>query len=115
MSTTWKLDMELTLEKGANEVVTETIAISESVAKTQRLDITLADDTDDQAIDLTTLIGTAEEVIIESDVEITVKLEADTNFGIDCEKLVISRGAVTKIYLSNVSGDTANVTINIGG
>jgi len=115
MSSIWKLDIDLTLEKGANDVITETLAISETVAKTQRLDITLDDATDDQEVDLATLIGTAEEVHIVSDVEITVKLAADTNYGIVCEKLIISRGAVTKIYLSNDSGDTANVVINIGG
>jgi len=115
MATTWKLDATLTLEKGANEVVVETLAISESVNKTQRFDIEIDDATDDQLIDLSTLIGTAEEVCLESDKEITVKFEADTNFGIVCKRLILSGAAITKIYLSNDSGDDAVVTINIGG
>jgi hypothetical protein len=115
MSATWKVDLALVIEENSNEIVNDTVAIEETKNKTQRFHVIISDETDDQEFDLSTLIGKAEEVLIISDNEITIKKDSDSATGIKCTKFLVSESDFEKIYISNDSGNDADVIIDVGG
>ena len=116
MSATFKAILDLLIKEGSTQTV-ETISITENVNMNQKLSFVLPDDTTDKEVDFALIIGTgtAEELWISSDKEITMKKDANTATGIKGKVFVFSRSDFDKIFLSNASGDDAKVDVVVGG
>ena len=116
MSATFKAVLDLLIKEGSTQTV-ETISITENVNMNQKLSFILANNETDKEIDFALIIGTgsAEELWISSDKEITMKKDATTATGIKGKVFVFSRSDFDKIFLSNASGDDAKVDVVVGG
>lgn len=116
MSATWKFTGDLLVKEGTAQTV-ETVSISETVNMNQKLTFVLADQEVDKEIDFALVIGSgkAEELLIVSDKEITMKKDASTADGIVGKVFMFSRSDFSKVFLSNDSGDDARVEIVVGG
>ncbi len=114
MAENWQVDFSLVVSEGAVEKITEAEVIDATKNYSERRNITVADDTDDKAITFTDL-GTVEEIIIISDQFIEIKKDADTATAIRCKFLYLSGTNFTSLYISNTSGENANVKIILGG
>lgn len=114
MSETWNVTLALTVSNGSVETLNEAVEINETKNDIERRKITLADATDDQEVDLTDL-GTVEELLVISDNPISLKKDVDSNTAILGKVFLLSGSSLTKLYLSNGSGNTATVKIIAGG
>lgn len=110
----WQVDFSLVVSEGAVEKITETEVVEATKNYSERRNISIADNTVDKAITFTDL-GTVEELIIISDQFIDVKKNADTATAIRCKVLWLSGTDFTSLYISNDSGENANVKIILGG
>jgi len=95
-----------------------TATIAQTPAKLKELrQITIAEAASDTEINFSDVITSVEELWIISDAPVSVKLNSSANDAIPASKIIIlsETTAITKIYISNSSGDTATIDIFAAG
>ncbi len=114
MAKVWNLSASLTIQEDSNDIVTESLEVEETINESFRMTYTIADGTTDKGIDLAD-IGTCEQVFISSSDEIEVKLNFTSNPAFRIKNLYIDGASVTKIYITNSSGNSVNLKVIVGG
>lgn len=109
-------ELNMVVTKDGNES-DFSFTISQSKEKFQHLgDMVVAEGSSDQEFDFTTYgITSIEELWIISDQEVTIKIDADSNFGIVTKKLILSEADLSSVFISNDSGSDATIQMLIAG
>ncbi len=110
------IDLTVSVVESSKSSTVYSTKVTGTIEANNTFYIPVADQTTDKEVDLATLLGSnAEYVIIDSPERISVRTNASTNDAQTGKLIVLSGTSVSKVYISNTSGEDIDVKIIAGG
>ncbi|HNR64699.1 MAG TPA: hypothetical protein PKJ95_00225 [Atribacterota bacterium] len=110
------IDLTVSVSESTKSSTVYTTRVSSTIDANNTFYIPVPDLTTDKEVDLATLLGSAAEyVIIDSPERISVKTNLNTNDAQVGKLIVLSGTSVSKVFITNASGEDIDVKIIAGG